>query len=273
MGEAKARAAQRERDRLARQIPKNFERMHDHELAIRSQSIAAIQGDPEMMDHVELLEAVMDTFDFFAVRKPKDLDQETVQLLGARMFNDLAAAYGQLLRGYYQIAAAIQRDVMEIVFLLGMFDRDPSKIKEWRESDHKTRRNTFHPGKVRDFLDTYDGFTEGKRGKAYQMFCEYAAHATYAGFVLMGPTGGRPTVGPFFNVPLMKAVLVELAQLAAQAGNNFSGFFDADQDVAALETKLHRLEVTTIWAERYFGRKADTKGIGKLKRMLAEIRG
>lgn len=80
-------------------------------------------------------------------------------------------------------------------------------------------------------------------------------------------------VGPFFDLPLMKAVLVELAQLAAQAGNNFSAFFDADRDVAALETKLHRFEVTTLWAERYFGRKADLRAIASFKRMLAQIKG
>jgi hypothetical protein len=186
------------------------------------------------------------------------------------MFNDLAAAFGMLMGGYYQIAAAIQRDVIEIVFLLGMFDRDRSKIKEWRESDRKARMRTFQPGKVRSFLDTYDGFTGGKRDDVYQMFCEYAAHATWGGFALMGPSH-KPTIGPFFDRSLMKAVIVELAQLAAQAGNNFAGFVDG-RDVPALETKLHRLETTTLWAERYFGRKADSKGIGKLKRMLAEIK-
>lgn len=77
------------------------------------------------------------------------------------------------------------------VFLLNMFHRDRSKIKEWRESDHKTRMKIFQPGKVRRFLDTYDGFTGGKRDAAYRMFCEYAAHATWGGFALMGPNTNR----------------------------------------------------------------------------------
>ena len=56
------------------------------------------------------------------------------------------------------------------------------------------RTNTFQPGKVRSLLDTYNGFTGGKRDAAYQMFCEYAAHATWAGFALMGPNH-KPTIG------------------------------------------------------------------------------
>lgn len=272
MGEAKRRAAQRERERLTRVLPENIDGLNRWELEIRSKTVAAIEKDPELMDHIVLAETVMDTLEFFSVRKPVDLDQETVQLLGTRVFNDLAAITGLLLRGYYQVAAATLRDVMEIVFLLGMFHRDRSTIKLWRESDHETRRKSFQPWKVRRFLDTYDGFTEGKRGKAYQMFCEYAAHATYSGFALMGPTDGQPTIGPFFDPPLTKALLFEQAQLAAQAGNNYVCFFDADKDVKALGMKLRRLDVTSSWAERYFERQSERTEINKLKKMLAEIK-
>lgn len=271
MGEAKRRTAQQEKDRLARKLPGNFGLLHDGELQIREQSIAAVENDPEMMDHFELLEATMDTLNLFSTRTLENLDQETVQMLGSRIFNDLASANGQLLRGYYQIAAAIQRDVMEIVFLLDMFLRDRSKIKQCRESDRKTRREEFEPVKVRKFLDTLDGFTERKREKAYKMFCEYAAHPTYAGFGLMGSKGGQLKIGPFFDVPLMKAVLVELALLAAQAGSKFAMFFDVGNDIGAIKTNLHRMETTALWMERYFGLKADRKCIRELKKLLAQL--
>lgn len=165
----------------------------------------------------------------------------------------------------------VQRDIMEVVFLLSMFLRDQKRIKQWRESDHKTRRDVFGPGKVRDFLDTYDGYTEGKRGSNYRMFCEYAAHATQQGFALMGPTGGRPQIGPFFDLPLLKAVLVELAQLAAQAGANASHWFDHDNEPQAWAVQIRRMEVSSDWLERYFGRPADRRGIEELKQALAEM--
>jgi hypothetical protein len=94
MGEAKTRARQRERDRLARRLPENFRHLHEGELAIRAQAITAIEGDPEMMDHVELLEAVMDFLEFFTMRKPADLDQETVLLLAAGCLTTLPRRLG-----------------------------------------------------------------------------------------------------------------------------------------------------------------------------------
>ncbi|MHA6688563.1 hypothetical protein [Mesorhizobium sp. A556] len=211
---------------------------------------------------------------FFAKRDAADLDQETIQLLGARIFNDLASAYGQLTRGYYQLAAAILRDVMEIVYLWGWFDRDPARITEWRESDDKKRREIFAPVKVRKFLDDFDGFIEGKCGAAYKMFCESAAHATWRGFTLMRPTGGGQVVmGPFFDASLMKAVLEEMTQLAAQAGNYFAGFFDkVGEDVPALKVWLRRYVVTGEWAEKYLGRPHDRKFAAEMEAWLLQLK-
>lgn len=257
-----------------RKIPENMGRLNEVEEHVRGLSIAAVEADEALLNHVKLIEAVMDHIDFFAKRDAVDLDQETIQLLGARVFNDLASAYGQLTRGYCQLAAATLRDVMEIVYLWGWFDRDPARITEWRESDDKKRREIFAPVKVRKFLDDLDGFKEGKRGSAYKMFCEFAAHATWQGFALMRPTGGgQVTMGPFFDAPLMKAVLEEMAQLAAQAGNYFSGFFDAvGEDVPALEVWLRRYVVTGEWAEKYIGRPHDRKFVVEMEAWLLQLK-
>jgi hypothetical protein len=268
MGEAKARKLAMEKARLARRVPENIHLLHGGELGYRQQSVQAIEVDPELMDHIELIEANMDYIHFFASRPPKGMDQETVNLLAGRMWNDMAASLGQALRGYYQISAMIQRDILEVAFLLLLFRRDPARIKEWREADHDTRRRKFQPGKIRDVLDTYDGYTEGRRGQAYRMFCEYAAHATWQGFELMGPAGAKPQIGPFFDPPLLKAMLVELAQLAAQAGANASHWFDANGDPQAWALQLRRMEVSSDWLERYFGRPADRRAIRELNEAL-----
>ena len=262
---------------MAAKIPENMDLLYDGETHIRGQSIAAIEADPLLLDHVVLIEATMNHIDFFAKRDAVDIEQETIQLLGARVFNDLAASYSLLTRGYYQIAAATLRDIMEIVYLWGYFDREPAKIKEWRESDDKTRRDIFAPVKVRKFLDEFDGFKEGKRGVAYKMFCEYAAHATGQGFILQRPTGGGQVVmGPFFDAGLLKAVLAELALLAAQAGNYFSGFFDkseeTNEDVLGLEVWLHRYVITGEWAEKYMGRKHDRAFVAKIEKWLLDLK-
>jgi hypothetical protein len=257
-----------------RKIPENMGRLHQQAEYIRKESINAIESDEELLNHVALIEATMNHIDFFAKRTAVDLDQETIQLLGARIFNDLGSAYGQLTSGYYQIAAATLRDIMEIVYLWGLFDREPAKISEWRESDDKTRRDIFAPVKVRKFLDDFDNFKGGKRGEAYKLFCEYAAHATWHGFVLMRPTGGGQVImGPFFDASLMKAVLVEMAQLAAQAGNYFSGFFEKTSgEPVALEVWLHRYVAAGEWAEKYLGRKHDRDFVADMQSWLLELR-
>lgn len=244
------------------------------EREIREQSMAAIEADADLVQHLQLIEAVMDHIDFHAVLQAENLDQETVQMLGARMFNDLTSSYGQLTRGYYQVAAMILRDVMEITFLLGMFDRDNTQITKWRVADDKTLKKDFKPIAVRLFLVDYDQWKGGnRRAEMYGMFCEYAAHATWKGFALMGPTGGgKRTIGPFFDHPLMKAIIEEMAQLAAQAGNNYASFFSREKSIAALETDLRRLEVTSAWAERFLGRKRDADEFDDIRTMLASLK-
>lgn len=257
-----------------RKIPTNMARLNAGEEYIREQSNAAIEANEELLSHIELIEAVMDHIDFFGKREATDLDQETIQLLGARIFNDLGSAYGQLTRGYYQLAAATLRDMMEIIYLWSLFDREPTKISEWRESDDKIRRKIFAPVNVRKFIDDFDNFKEGKRGKAYKLLCEYAAHATWHGFILMRPTGGGQIVmGPFFDAPLMKAVLEEMAMLAAQAGNYFAGFFDKNsEDILALEVWLRRYVITGEWAEKYLNRPHDRAFVSDMEAWLVQLR-
>lgn len=257
-----------------RTIPGNLSALESVERLMQQRSVAHIEADEALIDHIELIETVMTHIDHFSkLDSTGDLDKETVQLLGARVFNDLASAYGQVTKGYYQIAAATLRDIMEILYLWGWFDRDPTKVTEWREADDAARRKIFAPVKVRKFLDDFDGFTQSKRGAAYKMFCEYAAHATWQGFTLMRPTGGgQVQMGPFFDAVLMKAVIEEMAQLASQIGNYFAGFFSMEGDVVSLETELNRLEITSVWAETYLGRKRDQKEFEELRSMLAEVK-
>ena len=110
-----------------RRVPENLATLDNVERLMQQRSVAHIEADEALLDHLELIEAVMDHIDYFAKRdSTRNLDLETVQLLGARIFNDLASAYGHLTRGYYQIAAGTLRDVMEIVYLWGYFDREPA---------------------------------------------------------------------------------------------------------------------------------------------------
>lgn len=71
-------------------------------------------------------------------------------------------------------------------------------------------------------------------------------------------------------------MLSELALLAAQAGNYFSGFFDkseeTNEDVLGLEVWLHRYVITGEWAEKYMGRKHDRAFVAKIEKWLLDLK-
>ena len=85
-----------------------------------------------------------------------------------------------------------------MAFLLDYFHHFPAKVKEWKETTNKERIKQYSPKTIRDALDTADGFKSKRREQKYKMFCEYAAHVSYPGFMLVAPKGlGK--LGPFFD--------------------------------------------------------------------------
>lgn len=55
--------------------------------------------------------------------------------------------------GYYQISFSLQRDLIEVQFLLDLFRTYPQKIKDWKDADDKILRKEFSPAEIRDILD------------------------------------------------------------------------------------------------------------------------
>lgn len=83
-------------------------------------------------------------------------------------------------------------------------------------------------------------------------------------------------MGPFFDTSLLKALLEEMALLAAQVGNYFSGFFDksekTNEDILRLEVWLHRYVITGEWAEKYLGRKHDRAFVAQMEEWLLDLK-
>lgn len=272
MGEAKARKAAADRARLERKLPDNLSLLHDGETNYRQASVDAIEGNPELMDHVHMVEVVMNYIHYFSQLPPRDPDHHTIQLLGRRVFNDLASAHGLMLRGYYQTAAALLRDIIETGDIILYFKTRPKEISVWMASDRATRLKQFAPKHIRKHLNSFPGFSEDKRGQRYRMFCEYAAHPTPEGFPLMGPKGGEPMIGPFFDTEWLKMIVEEMAQLGTMAGLRAGNWFTSDRDVEAFAQKLRFIEAAGIWMERYLGKKMDKRGIDQMKLMLQQLR-
>jgi hypothetical protein len=232
-------------------IPDNLDRLEQQEAAIRARSLSAISADAELAYHVQTIESCMDLIHYFVQHhQSNDPDELTIQLLGIRLFNTAASAFSLLTRGYYQNATSLIRDLLETGFLLDDFLTDRGRIKLWRESTDKERRDIFAPVKVRTRLDDRDGFTERKRAEAYELLCSFASHPTYKGFQMVAPEG-LGVVGPFYDLKFLTAVVQELSKRIIDPTLKYGSHFpNTDQHASA---HLRLLETVQAYARKYLG--------------------
>ena len=210
-------------------IPQKFAILHNGEELLRQKAQSMIAGDDRLQLHLAVTEAAMDLADTLRQFNSSDEDVKVAVVLGMRTFNAFAASIKLTLSGYHQNSALILRDVLETVFLLDLFSGDRSLIERWRHADEKMRRNEFSPVKVREALDTRDGFTSKKRAEIYKLFSEIAAHPNMKSAWMMRPQkDGDAVVGPFMEAALLEAVISEMGRLAVQVGEQLDRFFSAD---------------------------------------------
>ncbi len=207
------------------ELPENLRALDDKELRIQEQSIVLVKGDADSSYDLDMLHACMDRMMVFTHDVPSTTEDEvTISRLGARLFNCSVSALKLLLRGYYQVSFAVQRDLLEMTFLLDYFSLSPSDISVWRTASPAKRKKRFAPFRIREALDKRDGFVTRKRGAYYGMLSEYAAHATHEGMKLLAPRG-RVVVGPFLDRGYLRKCLWELTRGAVLPALTLTGFF------------------------------------------------
>jgi hypothetical protein len=168
----------------------------------------------------------MTLIDHFALSAHTGDDELTVRLLGVRLFDVAAGAMQSLMDGYYQNSVMLQRDLLEVHFLLDYFKSNRERIAEWRGCTESERNKIFGAFKVRTALDDRDGFTERKREAHYKLLCSLGANASWQGFELLRPTsGGDANPGPFFAERGVEATVTELAKICLLAATSFGPFF------------------------------------------------
>lgn len=119
-------------------IPDNLIGLHEQEELLRLKALEIIENDSALRDHIATAEVAMDLLNFFVRNAPMGTDDERiVAYLGIRVFNDMGAAWKLIAGGYFQVAAMVQRDVVETVFLLGYFRLKPEMVEVWRTADEK----------------------------------------------------------------------------------------------------------------------------------------
>jgi hypothetical protein len=259
---------------LTAQVPENLKSLHIGEEELRQKSLDAVQADPDNLMHFEMVECVMDYLQFVRMNHlESESDEELliIQLLGARVFNSLAAAIKLILSGYYQAAASLLRDVLETGFLLDYFSTDRSLIQKWKQASEADRKRDFNPAKIRTALDGRDGFKERKREEHYKQLSSFAAHPTFPGLGMLRPEPKADALmGPFLAPNLLEATIQELVKVAVHAGQTCRKFFKPTT-LPQYRAALYFLEKEAAWVKQVYGKDTYGKSIGEVQRMIAEL--
>jgi hypothetical protein len=106
----------------------NLKTLQEHEEKLRAESLAIVDKSENLKENFRVVHEAMNIIYGFTHDHPHRSDDElTLQLLGIRLFNASAASVKLALSGYYQIAFAQLRDIVETYFLLDYFGTNKEK--------------------------------------------------------------------------------------------------------------------------------------------------
>jgi hypothetical protein len=234
--------------------------LHHREEELREKAIDLVQADQGLQLHLAIVEASMDLADVLRRLDTSDEDLKVIKMLGMRSFNAFGASLKLTLSGYSQNSTLILRDVMETVFLIDYFSGDRTLIERWRFANKKTLMKDFGPVKVREALDSRDGFSGKKRSAMYGMFSELAVHPNMKSVLMMRPQrDGDAVIGPFMEATTLDAVISEMGRLAFQAGEALDLFFPADW-TEGLQSRLAFAKLKRHWIATFYSTVAAAPG-------------
>ncbi|NQS88337.1 hypothetical protein HQ584_00890 [Patescibacteria group bacterium] len=234
------------------ELPGKLKKLSEEEERIKKNSVMLLKSNANLDKMLGAYEKAMDmVFSLVTEYKIANDSELTIQYIGIRFFNALAVSLRLMLCGYYQISFAIQRDIIEMYFLLDYFLYCPAKIIEWKDASNGERIKNYSPRIIRDILDKRDGCVSKRRGEKYKMFCEYAAHVSYSGNKLVAPKGFG-MIGPFFDEKYLKNCFTELSDNGFYAVLLFMDYFENVGDKNISRIKLEFLKQLADWYRERF---------------------
>ena len=130
------------------------------------------------------------------------------------------------------------RDIVEVSFLLDLFQRQPEQIAEWRTCSEAERKKKFKPVKIRETLDNLDGRQEKVRKAAYDFFSGHGTHIDP--FMQLISPDSLTMIGPFASEKIVVAFTFDLTRWLMLA----TGFFLKAIDISQVTDKALRLSLT-----------------------------
>ncbi|WP_449446582.1 hypothetical protein [Thermomonas brevis] len=249
-------------------IPANLLLLHHGEETLWQRSLTQIQADPDLADHLDLTERVMDAIDVLRKSFTASDDERAISHLGLRTFNNFATAWKLAASGYYQPAVSLLRDIIETINLVSYFQIAPGELARWRAADARTLKNDFSPAPIRKALDDHAGRGKSKREAIYRKFSVLAGHPNMAGFAMLRPRGMDAQIGPFSDVTALRAVLEEMGMLAVQAGFAFCIHLNERDPLGSASVKRF-LTGAMDYSGKFLGRVYSAAERAELERLFA----
>lgn len=254
-------------------LPEKLTSLYEYQNEIQTKSLLYLNGEERYKGSLTFLEQVLNViFEITTTYENKDEDELAVQYIGIRLFNDITAALKLLLSGYYQIAFSIQRDIIEVCFLLDYFHSNRAEITVWRNADEHLLKTKFKPAAIREALDKRDGLKERKRDKVYQIFCNYATHISYKGNKIVSPKG-MGKIGSFFDEKYLKACYNELLKWSVLGSFYYYQMFELPREFIKLKAD-YIISVQEWWSKTYGSALKDTeiKNIEEIRFLLNQLK-
>lgn len=150
-----------------------------------------------------------------------------LERLVGRVYNLSCAAYSLITLGFYDEALIMIRSISEISNLISLSSVDKDAIKEWIDSDKKTRRKKFSPVNIRKKLEEKNGVLIAKQDW-YSTLSEDYIHPTPNTKPNMHNEAGIPIAGGVIQYQGIKVAMRNLAYITGLTALFVCAYFKFD---------------------------------------------
>ena len=230
----------------------NLTSLHEHEEALRKQSLNEILSNSDLTAHWNMVAEAMNAIFAFSHDHPHGSDDElTLQYLGIRLFNAGGLPSNWRYRDTTKKRSINCGTSSRHISLSTIFRPILRKLLSGKRPIERKRTAQFGAGAIRNALDKRDGYTSGARKHIYDLISEAASHATFNGISLTttGPQN-MAQVGPFFDKQKLSVWLLEMAMRLSHAAMMVSSNPEGD-DKKLLATRIHYLAAVNDWWATY----------------------
>lgn len=227
---------------VSRPIPDNLRRLWAAEDDLTEWAEGIIAAEPNLIDHLDLIEAYMDCVQSIRIVIPSGNRHIALGGLYLRQFDSLSHGVRAALSGNYTGCVMYARDLLETEFLLDYLLDSEERPEAWLSASKDVIRNKYGAGKIRLELDKRDGFKAQKRKARFDMLSAMGSHPTPSSLDLKRDGTRAINAGPFKQADTLRQCVEELARGCAGGGGRLVRYCNAE--IPAGTNRSSRLAIT-----------------------------